>query len=380
MGGGDGQGLDVVLLLQVLGVDAPAAPALGAVGVHGHPLDVALVGQGKGTGLLLDEVLDVDLVLDLLDFRLSLVAELVPNLDELLPENGPELGGIRQKLQIVADLFLQLVVLILQLFPVQALEGFQAHIQNGLGLDLIQTKPVHQALFGVVVGGTDDVDDLVNVVLGNEQTFQQVGTLPGLAQVVLGPAGQDLLLMLQVFVNDLPQGQDPRLHLVIHQGQHDDAEAALQGGLLEQVVENHLGIGVLLQLNNHAHTVAVRLVPQVGDALQTLVLHLVGDVLDELALVDLVGKLRHHNAHPVLAEGLKLRPGPDHHLAPSGGVGRPDAAVAHDDAAGGEIRSGDMLHQIRQGSLRIVQHADAGVDDLRQVVRRDIGGHANGDA
>ena len=41
---------------------------------------------------------------------------------------------------------------------------------------------------------------------------------------------------------------------------------------------------------------------------------------------------------------------------------------------------GDVLHQVGEGGFGIVQHADAGVDDLGEVVGRDVGGHAHGDA
>ena len=81
-----------------------------------------------------------------------------------------------------------------------------------------------------------------------------------------------------------------------------------------------------------------------------------------------------------MAEFLKLMPRPDHDAAPASGVGRPDAGPAHDDALGGEVRSLDVFHQVGQGGVGIVQHADAGADDLPQVVGRDVGGHAHGDA
>ena len=67
--------------------------------------------------------------------------------------------------------------------------------------------------------------------------------------------------------------------------------------------------------------------------------------------------------------------GTDNDLAPSGGVGGTDAAASHNDAPGGEVGSLDIFHQVRQLRLGIVQHADAGVDDLGQVMGRDIGRH-----
>ena len=209
-----------------------------------------------------------------------------------------------------------------------------------------------------------------------------MGPLLGLAQIVAGAADDDLLLEGDVLVQDVAQGEDLGLGLAagLHQGQHIDGEGGLELGLCKQAVEHHLGIGVPLDLDDHPHAVAVGLIPDVGDALQPLVLHLVGHVLDEHALVDLVGDLGDDDAGAVVAELLKLGAGPDAHPAPAGGIGLPDAAATHDDAPGGEVRPLDVLHQITELSLRIVQHADAGADHLPQVVGRDIGGHAHRDA
>ena len=77
---------------------------------------------------------------------------------------------------------------------------------------------------------------------------------------------------------------------------------------------------------------------------------------------------------------LKLGAGTDGHPAPAGGVGGADAGPAHDDALGGKIRTFDVLHEVGQIRLRVFQHADSGVDDLPQVVGRDVRGHAHGDA
>jgi len=60
-----------------------------------------------------------------------------------------------------------------------------------------------------------------------------MGALPGLLQVVDGPAGDDLLLKLDVFLKHFFQGQG--LRLAVYNGQHNHAE----GGL-------HLGIGIKL--------------------------------------------------------------------------------------------------------------------------------------
>ena len=57
-----------------------------------------------------------------------------------------------------------------------------------------------------------------------------------------------------------------------------------------------------------------------------------------------------------------------------------DAGDAVDDARGREVRAGDVLHQAVDVDLGIVDQRDGGVDHFRQVVRRDVGRHADRDA
>ena len=381
--GGGGEHVHHIVLLP--GGDALAALAalgLGGILADGGALDIARLGQGEHALLLLDQVLDVQFVLHVLDLGDPVIAILVPDGDELVLQNAPEHGLVGQQALEIGDALLQLVILALELLPVQTLKGLQAHVQDGLGLHVVQAEAVHQALLGVIIGGADDVDDLVDVVLGHQQTLQQVGPLLGLAQVIFGAADDDLLLIGDILVQNVPQGQDAGLELAVHlhQGQHIDGEGGLKLGLGEQAVEHHLGVSVTLELDDDAHAVPVRLVPDVGDALQPLVLHLVGHVLDELALVHLIGDLGDDDAGAVLAELLKLVPGADHQAATAGGIGGPDAAAAHDDPLSGEVGALHVLHQVGQGTLRVVQHTDGGIDDLPQVVGGDVGGHAHGDA
>src|SRR5690606_38279390 len=55
-----------------------------------------------------------------------------------------------------------------------------------------------------------------------------------------------------------------------------------------------------------------------------------------------------------------------------------DAGTAKDDAAGREVRTRDVLHQLRQLDLWIVDERNAAVDQLAQIVRRNVGRHADG--
>ena len=61
-------------------------------------------------------------------------------------------------------------------------------------------------------------------------------------------------------------------------------------------------------------------------------------------------------------------------------VGGADACPAEDDAAGREIRPRHDGDQIVDRQRRIVDQRYASVDHLAEIVRRDVGRHADRDA
>ncbi len=61
-------------------------------------------------------------------------------------------------------------------------------------------------------------------------------------------------------------------------------------------------------------------------------------------------------------------------------VGGADAGAAEDQRAGREIRAGYDLDEFVDAERGIVDQREAGVDDLAEIVRRDVGRHADGDA
>ena len=69
-----------------------------------------------------------------------------------------------------------------------------------------------------------------------------------------------------------------------------------------------------------------------------------------------------------------------HDRAAAGLVGAANAAAAQNDAAGREVRTGHDIDQIVDRQRRIVDQRDAGVDHFAEIMRRDVGRHADGDA
>ena len=190
--------------------------------------------------------------------------------------------------------------------------------------------------------------------------------------------GDDLLAEVDEGRDDVPQSH--HLRPAAAQRQHVHAEAGLQRRVAVELVEHDLSHGAALELNHHAHAVAVGFVAQVGDALDAAFVHQACDALDHPRLVDLVGDLRDDDGLAVLAGLLDVGAAAHDHGAAPGVVGLADAGGADDHGPGREVRPRHMFHQAVDRDLRVVEIGAGRVHDLAQIVRRDVGRHADGDA
>ena len=82
-----------------------------------------------------------------------------------------------------------------------------------------------------------------------------------------------------------------QLRATVHQRQQVHAEGRLQRRLLVELVEDDLLGSVPAQLDHDAHALAVRLVPQVGDAVDPAFANQIGDPLEQRRLVHHEGNL-----------------------------------------------------------------------------------------
>jgi len=172
----------------------------------------------------------------------------------------------------------------------------------------------------------DKLDDTVEVVQRHFEPLQHVAAVVGLVEVVLGAAADDVLAVLDEDGERLLEREG--LRCAVDQAQHVDAERHLQVGLVEQGVQNRVGLGIALNLDHNTHTVAVALVAHGRDAVDLALTHEVGDRPDELRLVDLVRQLGHDErlAAPLIA--LDRGGGAQRDLAGAGRVRVFDALAA----------------------------------------------------
>ena len=93
--------------------------------------------------------------------------------------------------------------------------------------------------------------------------------------------------------------------LAVEHREEDHGEALLHRGVLVELVEDDLRLRAALEFDDDAHAVAVGFVAHVADVVDDLVVDQLGDALDELGFVDLVGDLGDDDRLFFLGQGFE---------------------------------------------------------------------------
>ena len=169
------------------------------------------------------------------------------------------------------------------------------------------------------------------------------------------------------------------LRAVLVNSEHVHAERGFQRGKLEELGDNHLRPGVAFQLDLDARLL-VGEVAHAGDAEKGLFVDEFSDALLQHGAVDAIWDLADDNERFAVFVFLDLHLAAQAHRATAGGEVAFNATNAADFAGNGEIRPLDVMHQLGQGDGRIVDLRTDAVDDFAEIVRGEVGGHADRNA
>ena len=128
--------------------------------------------------------------------------------------------------------------------PLQRGQPAQLHVQDRVGLQVVDLQQRLQALAGLVGAraAPDQRDHLVQRVQRLDQAAVDVGAGLRVVQPVLGPPLDDLDLVGDPVGDELVEPE--RTRHVVDQRQHVAAERVLQLGVLVEVVQHHPGLRV----------------------------------------------------------------------------------------------------------------------------------------
>src|ERR1017187_3631189 len=291
VGGSDNQALHEILGARAH-ADAPlAAAGLAAVGIDAGALEVAAARHGDGDVFHRYQVFQLDLAGVLDDLGAALVAETLLDFFEFLDNERAQNAVGAEQFEILGDAALDIGQLIEDLLLLHPGEALQLELDDGLRLLVAELEGGDQSLAGFArqFGRAHDADDFVEVVEGLLEAEQDMLAVARLAKLELGAPADHFDAVVDEEFDAIDQAE--LAGLPVDDGQHDDAEADLELGVLIKVVEDHLGLLATLELEDDAHAVAVALIADIADAVDFLFVDEGARGLDEAGLVDLVGDL-----------------------------------------------------------------------------------------
>ena len=378
--GSQEQVFHIVLFSCLHADDAAAAAVLALIGIQRGTFHIVQVGQCKYAGFFINQVFYVDLTGVLDEFCSSFISVFFTDGCDLIFDDTQQQFFICQNGFIICDFSLQFRIFRIDLFFFQTLQSSQLHFQDCLCLHIRQTKAFHQSFFRIIIACSDNSDDFINVIDGDTQTFQDMGSLFRLIQIKSCSSGHNIFLMLQIFFQSLFQIQDDRFS--VNQCQHICTERFLQRCIFIQLVQDNIGIGIFFHFNDDLDIITGGCIVQIADAFHTFVFHQFCDLFDQTQFIDHVRDLCYHDTFSAVVF-FNLRCGTHNDLAAACSVSRTDAALAQDIRACGEVGAFDVFHQFFHICFPaidlVIDHADDTIDDLAQVMGRDIGRHTNGD-
>ena len=179
-------------------------------------------------------------------------AECLAHLLDLVGDRLPLLLLGADQLLDAGLLLAQLLVLGPDLHLFELAQVAQPHVEDGVGLHVGELEGLHQDGLGLVLVA-DDLDDLVEVEIGDQEAAEHFEPVVDLRQPMLRAPHQHLAAMVEPFVQDLGQAHDlgdPALG----QHVHVERDAALELGQLEQRLHQDAGIDrARLRLDDEAH-------------------------------------------------------------------------------------------------------------------------------
>ena len=195
-----------------------------------------------------------------------------------------------------------------------------------------------------------------------------------LAQLVASTSGNNVLLVLQIVFQHLLEVQNTRL--AVNQRQHDDTKGALQGSMLVQTVQNNVRNSITLQLNNNLHAIfKAGEVINLGNAFDYAVLSQVSNILNQVSFVNLIGDFGNNDMVLALVGRHNFSLGADFYYAAAGVISAGNTFLAQNAGTSREVRAFDSRHQLRNFHIRVINQHNKAVNNLAQIVRRNVSSH-----
>ena len=263
-------------------------------------------------------------------------------------------------------------IFLTQLRNIRGRQTIQPHGNDCLCLCIAEGKGIHDAALGIrlVLAGTNQCNDFIQNGYRLDQTLQNMAAVFLLFQIEAASALDHLTAMLNKGIQHRSQ---THLNRTLVNNRHNIIIIGnLQIGIFIQIIQNHLGIGILFHIHNDTQPVAVTLIPHIENPLDFFVQTDIINFFDHVALDHFIRNFCNDDLlYSFLLFDVCLTADDD--AALSGFKGFPDSFNSLYDSSGWKIRSLYVFHQLIQTAVRMLDTIHSRIDCLAQIMRRNIG-------
>ena len=175
-------------------------------------LNIAQMAYRNNHRIIWIEILWIKLVVIRLDHGTTIITVFLLHLVELIFHHLLAKLRIVQDLVQIVDGLHQLIKLIVQLFQTESCQLRQTHVNDGLALKFIKLETLLQVALRIrrSFALTDNVNHLINIVTGNDQTFEYMSAFLCLFQIKLSATNGYIMTMLYEILHTFLQGKQAR--------------------------------------------------------------------------------------------------------------------------------------------------------------------------
>ena len=287
---------------------------------------------------------------------------------------------------------MKLIAFAAQLHFLKLAQRAQTHVEDSFGLPVSKLEFFHHHRLGFVFG-TDNLNDPVEVQIGDDIALDQLKPRVDFFQPVLRTAHQHLDLVRQPFTQYFTQTHNLG-HAIGIEDVHVQTETRFQIGQPEQRVFQVFRIDITAFGNEHDADFGIGFIAHIVEDRQLFVSNQLCDLLDQLALLHLVRNFGDHQLPGSARQSFYTRfaircvlcisgmeTGPHAQGAATGFISCAYGFPAVDqNTASCKVGPLHNLHQLLMCRLGFIDQQHRGVDDFCRVVRGNAGRHAHRDS
>ena len=273
----------------------------------------------------------------------------------------------------------QLGLFLAKLHFLQPAQRAQPRVEDIVGLSVVEREAGDQSRLRLVLLA-HDADHLVEIEVNDHHAGEQFEPALDRGEPVARAAQQHVAAMVEPLLQAFHEADHARRD-AIDQHVHIDRDARFQLAELEQLLHQHFRrdrAGARLQ---HDADVLGGFVAHVGQQRRLLLVDEFGQRLDQPRFLHAIGNFG-DDGDPAAAPEFLFLPARAHAKPPAPGAINfgDDRPFVHHHAAGGKIRAGHEMEQRVDARLGVDDQIERGVEQFRDIMRRDACRHADRDA